>query len=210
MQNNYSKEENQNYAGFWVRTAAYIIDSMIVFIILLVPRFFWLMANESVTNMNVLFQYTLKDITLYILKILYFVILTWRTGTTVGKQLMNLRVISVHSERNVHLLDVLYRETIRRFLCKIAALAGYITVGIDKEKCGFHDMLCDTRVIYEKKVKIFPEYQIKSYSIKTEEKTFESEKENHYKNTKTGGYHLVKGNDSQIDEKQQNRMKNMY
>ena len=29
----------------------------------------------------------------------------------------------------------------------------------DKEKRGFHDMLCDTRVVYEKKVKMYSEYQ---------------------------------------------------
>ena len=29
----------------------------------------------------------------------------------------------------------------------------------DKEKRGFHDMLCDTRVVYEKKVKMYLEYQ---------------------------------------------------
>ena len=28
-----------------------------------------------------------------------------------------------------------------------------------KEKRGFHDMLCDTRVVYEKKSEMYPEYQ---------------------------------------------------
>ncbi|MFR4625421.1 MAG: hypothetical protein ACLT8Y_01600 [Dorea formicigenerans] len=39
MQNSYS---NENYAGFWVRLAAYVIDSVIVAIGLLVVRLAWI------------------------------------------------------------------------------------------------------------------------------------------------------------------------
>ena len=41
----------------------------------------------------------------------------------------------------------LYRETVGRFLTGIL-LIGYIAAGCDFEKRGFHDRLCDTRVIY--------------------------------------------------------------
>ena len=30
---------------------------------------------------------------------------------------------------------------------------GYIIAGVDKEKRGLHDMLCDTRVVYVKRIK---------------------------------------------------------
>ena len=103
MQNSYS---NENYSGFWVRLAAYVIDSVIVAIGLLVVRLAWIgigaLISGTILDENVLFHYSLKDIVLYIFNII---------------------------------------------------------VGIDKEKRGFHDMLCDTRVVYEKKVKMYPEYQ---------------------------------------------------
>ena len=160
MQNSYS---NENYAGFWVRLAAYVIDSAIVAIGLLVVRLAWIgvgaLISGTILDGNVLFHYSLKDIVLYIFKVMYFVLLTWCTGTTIGKRLMNLRVVSADRNEKLSFVDVLYRETVGRFLCGISIWIGYIIVGIDKEKRGFHDMLCDTRVVYEKKVKMYPEYQ---------------------------------------------------
>ena len=160
MQNSYS---NENYAGFWVRLAAYVIDSAIVAIGLLVVRLAWIgvgaLISGTILDGNVLFHYSLKDIVLYIFKVMYFVLLTWCTGTTIGKRLMNLRVVSTDRNEKLSFVDVLYRETVGRFLCGISIWIGYIIVGIDKEKRGFHDMLCDTRVVYEKKVKMYLEYQ---------------------------------------------------
>lgn len=160
MQNSYS---NDNYAGFWVRLAAYIIDSIIVAVVLLVVRLIWIgvgaIISGTILDGNVLFHYSLKDIVLYIFKVMYFVLLTWCTGTTIGKRLMNLRVVPANRSQKLSFVDVLYRETIGRFLCGVSIWIGYIIVGIDKEKRGFHDMLCDTRVVYEKKVKTYPEHQ---------------------------------------------------
>ena len=160
MQNSYS---NDNYAGFWVRLAAYVIDSIIVAVVLLVVRLIWIgvgaIISGTILDGNVLFQYSLKDIVLYIFKVMYFVLLTWCTGTTIGKRLMNLKVVSADRNEKLSFVNVLYRETVGRFLCGISIWIGYIIVGIDKEKRGFHDMLCDTRVVYEKKVKMYPEYQ---------------------------------------------------
>ena len=160
MQNSYS---NENYAGFWVRLAAYVIDSVIVAIGLLVVRLAWIgigaLISGTILDENVLFHYSLKDIVLYIFKVMYFALLTWCTGTTIGKRLMNLRVVSADRNEKLSFVDVLYRETVGRFLCGISIWIGYIIVGIDKEKRGFHDMLCDTRVVYEKKAKMYPEYQ---------------------------------------------------
>ena len=159
MQNSYS---NENYAGFWVRLAAYVIDSVIVAIGLLFVRLAWIgigaLISGTILDENVLFHYSLKDIVLYIFKIMYFALLTWCTGTTIGKRLMNLRVVPADRNEKLSFVDVLYRETVGRFLCGISIWIGYIIVGIDKEKRGFHDMLCDTRVVYEKKVKMYPEY----------------------------------------------------
>lgn len=160
MQNSYS---NDNYAGFWVRLAAYVIDSIIVAVVLLVVRLIWIgigaIISGTILDGNVLFHYSLKDIVLYIFKVMYFALLTWCTGTTIGKRLMNLRVVPADRNEKLSFVDVLYRETVGRFLCGISIWIGYIIVGIDKEKRGFHDMLCDTRVVYEKKVKMYPEYQ---------------------------------------------------
>ncbi len=176
MQSSYSsspkennKSESQNtescgiqeygYAGFWVRLAAYVLDSVVVFFALLAVRLavsgVMAAAKDTVLAGNLLFQYNLKDIVLYVSEALYFILCTYYTGTTLGKKAMNLRVVRADGGEKLGLFTVVYRETVGRFLCSVIMGAGYLMAGIDKEKRGLHDILCDTRVIYAKKVKVF-------------------------------------------------------
>lgn len=161
MQNNWNKSA-LIYAGFWVRLAAYLIDSVIVFFALLLVRLFssglMSLIEGTAIGGNVLFNYTLKDVILYICQVLYFILFTYCTGTTPGKRLMNLRVVYA-DDGELPLPDVIYRETIGRFLCSLTVGIGYIMAGVDKEKRGLHDMLCDTRVIYAKRIKVYPDFQ---------------------------------------------------
>ena len=152
MQNSYDNQEklarqnsccasgNLEYAGFWVRMAAYMIDSVVVFAGLLIVRLIFagisLAGGGAITGTDILFHYSLKDIVLYALKVLYFIAFTYLTGTTLGKKAMNLRVVSKNPEEKLTLVNI-----------------GYIVAGIDSEKRGFHDLLCDTRVVYQKKIK---------------------------------------------------------
>lgn len=178
MQNNYSNigavrgdcrtaggmDREIVYAGFWVRLAAYTIDSFIVFAGLLIVRLF-LLGMSSLTEGtplggNILFHYTLKDILLYGVQVFYFILCTYHAGTTPGKRVMNLRVVSAVEEEKLSFFNVLYRETVGRFLSGLVLCIGYILIGIDKEKRGLHDMLCDTRVIYGKRIKVYPVYQV--------------------------------------------------
>lgn len=157
MQNSYDSQKI-DYAGFWVRLAAYVMDSLIVFgglaILRLVLGIVSLIIGGTVFSENILFHYTLKDILLYVLRVLYFVLCTYYTGTTLGKRALNIRVVSADGEDRLSLLNVIYRETIGRFLCGMTIGIGYIMAGIDQEKRGLHDMLCDTRVVYLKKIKV--------------------------------------------------------
>lgn len=107
-------------------------------------------------NESILFHYSLSDIILYALKALYFILLTYYTGSTVGKRLLNIKVVSAKGPK-LMLADVIYRETIGRFLCGLSIGIGYIMAGIDREKRGIHDIICDTRVIYEKRIRTVPD-----------------------------------------------------
>lgn len=160
MQNSYSSRDTE-YAGFWVRLAAYVIDSIIVFFGLLFVRLFlsgiMSVLSDAWIGGNILFHYTLKDILLYGFQVLYFILCTYLTGTTLGKRAMNLRVVSADGQK-LTILNVVYRETIGRFLCSLSVGIGYIIAGVDREKRGLHDILCDTRVIYAKRVKVIPVY----------------------------------------------------
>lgn len=158
MQN---KADNKIYAGFFVRLAAYLVDLLIVGTALLVIKIpIWISAFASPDNIvvrDIIFSYSIKDIVLYLLKVAYFVILTYYTGSTLGKKLFHIKVVSTE-DRKLTLFEVVFRESVGRFLASVIIYIGYIMAGIDKEKRGLHDMLSDTNVIYyhEKKVYVQP------------------------------------------------------
>lgn len=184
MQN---KPVNQVNAGFFVRLAAYIVDCLIVGIGLLVVRIpVWISSITSPDNIvvrDLIFQYSIYDMACYALTAAYFIILTYKTGATVGKKIFHMRVVSIE-EREMTLFEVAYRETIGRFLSALIINAGYIMVGVSKEKRGLHDRLSDTEVIYYHEEKVYKEtpvyaheemqestYTPASYGLSTEDST---------------------------------------
>lgn len=142
-------------AGFWARLAAYALDSVIVFVGLLVVRIAMsgiaLLSEGTILEGEILFQYTLKDICLYLGKVVYFVGFTYCTGTTLGKKALNLCVISAEGEK-LTLLQVIYRETVGRYLSGFVINLGYFMMVVDKEKRTLHDILSDTRVVYREEL----------------------------------------------------------
>lgn len=144
------------YAGFWARAAAFVIDCVIVWFLRLGVRFalflsFGLFSDKNPLDATLLFQYSWKDGLLYAAGALYFVLCTYYAGATLGKKALNLRVVSADS-KPLTFIDVLFRETIGRFLSSFVLGFGYLLAGITVEKKALHDMLCDTRVIYAKKI----------------------------------------------------------
>lgn len=153
--------ENVAYAGFWTRLAAFLIDSVLVWVGLLLVRLVMIFVSSgldgTILGGNILFHYSLTDIVVYVAEVVYFILFTYYSGATLGKRALNLRVVNANGGK-LSLWDVVYRETIGRFLCAVTIGIGYIFVAADKEKRGLHDMLCDTRVIYAKTMKIYPVY----------------------------------------------------
>ena len=148
MQN---KGNDTVYAGFFVRLCAYAIDMLIVGFGLLVIRIpvgiLSMSAPDNFITRDLVFEYSISDIVLWMLTVLYFVAMTYNTGSTLGKKLFRLEVISTDGE-NLNFFEVLYRESIGRYLSGVILWVGYLIIGVDSEKRGFHDMLADTRVVY--------------------------------------------------------------
>lgn len=136
------------YAGIWPRAAAYLIDRFLIALLCLFVKLpAWVASLVSGSKLSyVIFNFTAVDIVCYIIGALYFTLLTWKSGRTLGKYLMKLTVVTDDGTQ-LCFFRALYRETVGRFLTGIL-LIGYIAAGCDFEKRGFHDRLCDTRVIY--------------------------------------------------------------
>lgn len=135
-------------AGFAPRLFAYLIDCLIVLIPMLLIG--WALnrgALGAALSQRVFFHYTGLVLVRRLVFAAYFVVVTILTGTTFGKQLLRLRVVDQEGNR-ARPFDILYRETVGRLLSAFLCI-GYIAVAVDRQHRGFHDMLCDTRVVYD-------------------------------------------------------------
>lgn len=144
------------YAGFFVRLWAYIIDCVIVgcaMLVIRIPMFIIaLIYPDAFLFKHILFRFSIIDIAIYLFTVSYFIFMTYRYGATFGKMVMKIRVYKENEER-LSIIDVIYRETIGRYLSSLILFIGYIFIGIDNRKRALHDMLCDTVVLYNFNVK---------------------------------------------------------
>lgn len=137
-------------ASFGPRAAAYIIDRALLFAALLIVRGpAWLAAlfgAGRLTARSFLFDHSALDVICWLLAAAYFVLMTYFTGGTLGKKVLRLQV-EMADGSDLRFVDVIYRETVGRFLSGILCL-GYLMALADREKRAFHDWLCGTRVVY--------------------------------------------------------------
>lgn len=139
-------------ASFPVRLVAYLIDLIIInicFLFMKIPLMFVkLFAPNIIIFKEILFNFTLLDIFFYILSSTYFVLTVYCNGATIGKTLMNIKVIG-NDNNKLSLFNIIYRETVGRYLSSILYI-GYILIFINKDKKALHDILSNTQVVYNK------------------------------------------------------------
>lgn len=141
--------ENKVYAGFFVRLIAFVIDSLIAAIAVsavTTPLSFAASGGADFLKANLIFHYSFLDVLNYVGVAVYFVLLTYFTHSTPGKAAMRLEVITVEKEWTIW--NVIYRETVGRFFSSLLCI-GYFAVLVSHKKQAFHDMLCDTYVVYK-------------------------------------------------------------
>lgn len=148
-------QDNQVYAGFVVRFFAYCIDALLIGsitgLISLTGSKIAYMNSESRLNKYALFDIKWLAVIVYLCNVAYFIVLTYFEGATVGKKLLNIRVVSSENFCDKFtFFDVLYRETIGKYLSGILFI-GYIMIATTKEKTALHDVLSDTRVVFYNK-----------------------------------------------------------
>ena len=134
----------EEYAGFWIRTGAAIIDTILMLIII-VPALTAIYGNGYWLNES-LYQGFWDGMLNYILPAIA-VILFWNyRSATPGKMATKLTIVDAKTGGKPST-----GQFIGRYLCYYVAaiplLLGIIWVGIDKRKQGWHDKLAGTVVI---------------------------------------------------------------
>jgi len=137
-----------NYAGFWVRFGAKVIDGVIYSVVQLAVMFvfgpmlgFNFFSSEPPTNFTFLFLYPV----LFAIWLFYSIWFVGRFGATPGKMALGLKIVTSSGA------PVSYMKAVARFFAEIVSgiicYIGYIMAAFDEEKKALHDQICDTRVI---------------------------------------------------------------
>jgi uncharacterized RDD family membrane protein YckC len=138
------------YAGFWIRCAAKIIDTLIlmaaswVVSMLLLTPLFRLTGNDVGAGGLVARQVAVQSVAIAI-HIAYTVFFLGRFGATPGKMACRLKVVRSNSD------PLTYWRAFGRYwgdrLSATLLCIGYLVAAFDEEKRTLHDHICDTRVI---------------------------------------------------------------
>jgi uncharacterized RDD family membrane protein YckC len=118
------------YAGFWIRFAAYIIDAIILFVVGIVLAI-------AVGGTPVVLQFAVG---------LVYTIGFWiAQGATPGKMAVGIKITTVDGE------DIDVGRALLRYVGYIASaiilLIGYLMIAFTREKRGLHDYIAGTVVI---------------------------------------------------------------
>lgn len=143
------------YAGFWIRTGAYLIDYLIQQILSL-PLSLWLGMRMTralqpggfTLNWNsLIFDYSIAVAAGFILAVLYTWLFTARYDATPGKMLVRIRVVRADGTRLGYALAL--GRAFGEIVSSIPCMLGYLFVAFDRERRALHDFMCNTRVIYK-------------------------------------------------------------
>lgn len=125
-----------NYAGFWIRFAAALLDSVIILALsMIVATIFAVMKLGAVGSLAQL-----------VLAISYYVWFQSRSGQTLGKKVMKIKVVNA-----VGVIPSLgtfaLREIVGKLVSGLILGIGYLMVAWDSKKQGLHDKIAGTYVV---------------------------------------------------------------
>ncbi|MBP2001133.1 putative RDD family membrane protein YckC [Paenibacillus shirakamiensis] len=126
-----------DYAGFWKRFMAYLIDSVIINL----PFFllFLITSDGSIENTSYKFSST-------VIFFIYMILMESSSmQATLGKKIMGIQVVDLQGNR-----ISIGRATVRRFSTILSGLLfsiGYMMAGWTRQKQALHDLIASTLVI---------------------------------------------------------------
>ena len=130
-------------AGFWVRLAASLVDSIILVFVLLalqavfVDGAFSNSADEAASNV--------VSTVNFVINVAYFGTLVAISQATLGKRVFGLYIVRPDGSR------VGFGRAVARYFATLLSAAilliGFIMIGLRRDKRGLHDLICDTVVL---------------------------------------------------------------
>ena len=133
------------YAGFWIRFAACIVDNLIIMIIF-APYWFYNYQQMAAMPVDQMPLYSAGDAILHLV-IGAAVVWFWvEKGATPGKMLFGLQVRDTKTGQFISVPRALLRY-FSYLISSVILCLGLIWVGFDKKKQGWHDKIAKTVVV---------------------------------------------------------------
>jgi uncharacterized RDD family membrane protein YckC len=139
-----SQAANMEYAGFWIRFLASIIDGIMIFI----PSSLFGILAVALGGGEMAIAFT-KFLAIIIVGGIYIYII-YKYQASPGKMMLGLKIVSDNLER-ITFGQVLLREIVGKFVSGLILNIGYIMIAFTAKKQGLHDMIAKTLVIYKEK-----------------------------------------------------------
>ncbi|GAB4437066.1 MAG: RDD family protein [bacterium] len=142
-------------AGFFSRLLAFTIDMLILNALFLIISFIldfflsYLFQYIGITDED--FSYKVIGSIIYFTCVLvmffYFTYSTHRTGMTIGKKVLGIKVVNEYGQ-NPEISEAIKREVFGKMLSGLFMGLGFIWALFDKKNQALHDKIAKTYVIY--------------------------------------------------------------
>ena len=138
------------YAGFWIRWVAIIIDSFVLTIPIFILQIILvaIMSSPGSEASSAGTAGALARLLGTLISCIYFSLMTYYKGATLGKMLVGITVKSDDFNK-LSFGRVLLRETIGKFVSGIILGIGYIIAGVTQRKQALHDKFAHSVVVYK-------------------------------------------------------------
>jgi len=139
-------EQKLEYAGFWIRVVAYILDIIVLSIVIGILAVTFGAAAIMTENFGLLIVIYLM---FFVLVYGYFTVMeSSAKQATLGKMAVGIKVGDERGNR-ITTMNALGRA-LGKILSGLILYIGYIMVGFDSKKQGLHDKLANTVVYYSR------------------------------------------------------------
>ena len=135
---------NLEYAGFWIRVGASLIDTVIL--LLITTPLLLMIYGDTYWDSQSLILGSWDFIISYILPAIAIIIFWTYKSATPGKMALKLTILDAKTGQKPTKTQFIIRY-LGYFVSSIPLLLGLIWVGIDKRKQGWHDKMAGTVVV---------------------------------------------------------------